>query len=670
MTRIEAQATSTRVAGRHTPAAGGAARPERTARSRAAALVSPGVRLTPEALTALDAAFAHLSDTVVVLSPIRDTDGRIVDERIEVTNPAWREIVLGRRDAPDPAGASLLERFPGLANRFALHAEVIETGVAYRAVMPTLFEGAERWFDTSYEPFGEGVIAISRDVTESHLAYAEAVERERLLRETTDSELRFQVAMDNAAVGMAVVSPDGRYIEVNATLCAMLGRDADSLRASTWQEVTHPDDLEGSRHKSRDVLAGRRNAYRELKRYIRPDGTLVWGELSTACVRNDDGSVRFFVSQIMDVTERIAADERLRASEERYRNLVDELDVIVTVRDLDTGEVFISRQVEDILGYPADGMAVPGAWLDKVVEDDRARVAAMRDGADGADAFELGYRMHRADGSIAWLEERWRSVKGGDGSPARWFAVTADVTARKRMEETVARTDRLEAVSRVSAAAAHDFGNVLIGIQYFAGCLTDSLGPGDPRATDVAAISDAVAEGIALTRQLLAFGRDRPQAEPAPLDVAWLLTDLAPILRGVAGNTPIDIDVPIGSLTRISRNALEQALLNLVINARDATPADGSIRVFAREEIVPADSGLGVEPGQYIGITVADTGSGMTPEVLAHAFEPFFTTKAHGTGTGLASTWGSVRAVGGTVRVSSAVGVGTTVCVLLPIATL
>ena len=643
---------------------------ERLTGGRTGAGLAPrGIPLSCDAAAVLNAAFSHLPDAMLVLSAIRDGDGRITDERIEVTNAAWRYDALGDATAPDPAGGPLVGQFPAFADLLATHVAVMGSGVPHRAVLPGRLPARERWFDTSVEPFADGVIVIARDVTGAQRAYEDVVANERRLRESAEFQQRFQLAMDHAAVGMAIVAPDGRYLEVNAALCEMLGRDAATLRASCWQDVTHKGDLDGSHHLASEVLRGHSNSYRELKRYVRPDGSMVWGELSTACVRNGDGSVQYFVSQVMDVTERLEAEAELRSSEERYRNLIEELDVIVTVRDLESGQTFISRQVEDVLGFSAADLAEPEAWRSRVLEEDRERAIATWEGNADSDAYELAYRMRRADGSIVWLEERWRSACEPDGRRVRWFAVTADVTERKRVADAVARTDRLEAVSRVSAAAAHDFGNVLVGIGYFAGCLADSLGEDDPRSADVASIGDAVTQGIALTRHLLAFGRDRTQEDPAPLDVGWLLTDLAPILRGVAGSATLRVEASAGGLARISRNALEQALLNLVINARDAMPSGGSITISTSEEAVPTDSGLGVRPGPYISITVADTGTGMPPEVLAQAFEPFFTTKEHGTGIGLASVWGAMRAAGGTARAESAVGEGTSVCLLIPVAT-
>ena len=132
-------------------------------------------------------------------------------------------------------------------------------------------------------------------------------------------------------------------------------------------------------------------------------------------------------------------------------------------------------------------MVLPGAWLSLVVEEDVERVTATREGGDDRDGSELEYRMRRADGAVIWVAERWRAIRDADGRLVRWSSVTTDVTSRKRLEETVTRTDRLEAVSRVAAAAAHDFGEVLTAIQYAQANLVVGLPGDDPRAEDVRA---------------------------------------------------------------------------------------------------------------------------------------------------------------------------------------
>ena len=154
-------------------------------------------------------------------------------------------------------------------------------------------------------------------------------ENDGLLRE---SEQRFRGAMRAASIGMCLVGPDGSFLEVNPALCALLGRDEADLTVTTWQELTHPDDLEIDVSLVQEVLDGERESYQLLKRYLRPDGAIVWGDLSVSCVRTPDGDVQYFVSQINDVTRRITAEQELAKAEEKFRLVAENAAKLKTAR--------------------------------------------------------------------------------------------------------------------------------------------------------------------------------------------------------------------------------------------------------------------------------------------------------------------------------------------------
>ncbi|MEI7744091.1 MAG: PAS domain S-box protein [Chloroflexota bacterium] len=461
-------------------------------RSERAAAEARGRESDAHLRGALDA----LTDAVSVLSPVRE-NGEIVDERIEYTNAAWRAVILGDPDAPDPIGKRLLEAFPSFADRLPHHRRVLETGEPFRAIMAAPRPDGDGWYDTEYVRYGDGVVAISRDVTAGHSAQAARAE----------ADARFRQAMDHAPIGMCIATPDGSLLEVNAAMCEMLGRDQETLLGLHWRDFTHPEDVATDLANQVEVLAGRSNGYRILKRYLRADGGIVWADLSVGAVRDAGGDLLCLVGQLIDVTDQLAHEQSLRQSEERYRELVDELDAIVFVHDVPSGQRFVSANSEAITGYPVEQLIDPQFWREIVVNEDRERISNAWDD-DSPTVTDLHYRLRRADGRVISVEERWRATSGPDGRPARWFAVTWDVTSRRQLEETVARTGRLEAVSRVTAAAAHDFGNVLMGIRIFHGYLSMATPPDDPRAEDIRAIGQAVERGTALTHQLLQIGRE------------------------------------------------------------------------------------------------------------------------------------------------------------------
>ncbi len=397
-----------------------------------------------------------------------------------------------------------------------------------------------------------------------------------------------------------------------------------------------------------------------------------FGADEAAVLTDVAAAIAFALDAFATARARAAADAALAASDERYRELIEELDVAVFVRDLPSGEVWASNQVESVVGYPVEQVATPGFWRTLVVEDDRERMIAVWDSDAELDGYEAEYRVRRADGRVIWIEERWRSVRAADGRILRWYGVAADVTERKRLEEAVARTQRLEAVARLASAAAHDFGNILQGISIIQEFLAASIPPGDPRHADVLQIRAAVDQGTALTRELLAFGREEPETKAGTLDVAGLVRGLEPMLARVAGpGIALVVEADGPAHATIARSALEQTVLNLVINARDAMAGGGSIVVSVRVADIAAApaAGLDVPSGAYAVVSVADDGCGMSPEVVERAIEPFFTTKELGTGIGLSSVYGAARRSGGTMRIDSEAGRGTTVEVLLPLAT-
>ena len=366
-----------------------------------------------------------------------------------------------------------------------------------------------------------------------------------------------------------------------------------------------------------------------------------------------------------------ATAARLRDAEVRYRSLVSELDAIVFVRNLKTNEAVCSPQAQAILGYDPAALADPALWRRLVLDEDRERVVAAWDSADEAQT-ELQYRMRHADGRIVWITERRRGVLDPDGALLYEYAVVADVTGRRQLEEAVTRTERLETVSRIAATAAHDFGNVLMAISLFQGFIEEGLGPDHQHAADVAAIGEAVERGRSVHAQLVSAGRDTPAGAAGPLDVLEVMDRLHGTLQAIAAPAMLRLEADAGNSgelpqAHIGRRALEHAVLNLVINARDAmTSRAGVITVTVAATSVAADPDQLLTAGRYVTVTVADTGPGMAREVLEHVFEPFYTTKEHGTGLGLPSVLRSMREAGGTVWIESAPGAGTTVTLLLP----
>ncbi|MCA8942778.1 MAG: response regulator [Planctomycetes bacterium] len=284
----------------------------------------------------------------------------------------------------------------------------------------------------------------------------------------------------------------------------------------------------------------------------------------------------------------------------------------------------------------------------------------------GSHRFEWDHR--RADGEVFPVEVLLTTVPQDD--KVLLHVVWRDITERKSLEEELRHAQKMEAIGRLAGGVAHDFNNLLVAIIGYAGMLENELEGDERQAGFAARISEAARRAADLTSQLLSFGR-KQVLEPVALDLDVKLEDLACMLRRLIGeHVSLRIEHTADCATvRADASRIEQMLMNLVANARDAMPDGGvvTIRTATVDVSDPADRGLA--PGRYVSLCVSDTGIGMSPDVAARAFEPFFTMKerGQGTGLGLASVYGTVKQSGGDVQLSSAKGRGTTIEILLPI---
>jgi len=492
------------------------------------------------------------------------------------------------------------------------------------------------------------------DVTAVHTAAEEREEailaRERLYRELIergDAITWITRAQDS---GNEYISPQVRGI---------LGYEPERWHEpGFWQTTVHPDDL-ALVETSTDANGTAEFEYRALA----ADGRIVWFLERVRTLFDEHGTQVRRIGVSFDVTARKAAEAELRASEEQFRTLVDELDAVVFAVDRE-GRIWTSHQAAKILGYEPERLATKDHWRSMVHEDDRERVdVAWADPA--VDRVELEYRVRRGDGELIWVSEHLRAVRDDTGRQDRWFGLLIDVTERRLLRDRLLRRARVEDVGRLAAAAAHDFDNVLLGISIHARKMAaDEEDPS--RSEDLDLIIEAAERGNVLVRQLLDFGRasDQPLT---PIDLVATVARIEPLLARLAG-PGIKLVLrggpePVHAV--LDDGTLEQILCNLVLNARDAMPDGGRLTVEVGEAVLDETERPG--PGCFARIAVHDTGLGMTREVAARAFEPFFTTKVEGEGSGLglASVRHLVRTAGGEVRLDTASGAGTTVELLL-----
>jgi signal transduction histidine kinase/ActR/RegA family two-component response regulator/HAMP domain-containing protein len=326
-----------------------------------------------------------------------------------------------------------------------------------------------------------------------------------------------------------------------------------------------------------------------------------------------------------------------------------------------------------VVDLPGGGNALLDGLLDRVHPEDRATVTErVRAGITGRAGFAVEFRA-----PAAAPEQRWTALHGqvfldGSGGPARLIGVAQDVTEQHRIEQQLIQSQRMEAIGNLAGGVAHDFNNLLTGIIGYLGFVQRRLQPDAAVHEDLAEVERAARRAAALTSQLLSYAR-RQMVVPVSVDLNATVAALTPMVRRLVGEdveVTAELQEPLVP-TRVDPGQLEQVLLNLVANARDAMPSGGVLRVRTREVVLTEQAArlqAEARPGSYVALDVEDTGVGMSPEVLAHIFEPFFTTKPPGSGTGLglAMCYGIVKQSGGHIMVESEPGRGSRFTVLLP----
>ena len=396
-------------------------------------------------------------------------------------------------------------------------------------------------------------------------------------------------------------------------------------------------------------------------------------EIHWAPIRAENGIPAGTIAVAVDVSER-TRDERAREEAETlYRSLVEQLAAVTYIAELGVeGEwLFVSPQIESLLGYSArEWRANAANWIENVHPEDRHIVLDAEAAAEGGNPFRAEYRMFRRDGQLIWINDSGSLVPGPDGR-SLLHGVLLDVTEQKQLQAHLSHSQRMEAVGQLASGVAHDFNNLLTIIKGYSSLLMDrNLADDDAHAARE--IQQAAERAAALTHQLLAFSR-KQTLQPRVLDLNRIVHGLEMMLRRVlTENVELCIQTaPDLGAVKADPVQVEQVLINLVVNARDAMPKGGKLTIATAPCEVLSDRGEGeslMRAGTYATLSVSDTGVGMDSETRARIFEPFFTTKdvGKGTGLGLATVYGIIKQSNGQIEVESEPGKGASFRVSLP----
>jgi PAS domain S-box-containing protein len=479
---------------------------------------------------------------------------------------------------------------------------------------------------------------------------------------------RHTLAMDSAMDGMAIVGATGAYTYANAAFARMMGYAGPlEMIGKPWREVHDANDV-------KPVVEDIRRGLAHDGRWFGPvtihhdTGAL---PLEVAITRLPEGGV---VTIGRDVSERRTAEQFRAEAEAKYQTLVEQVAAISYIAELgiDGQWLYVSPQVETMFGFSVDDwLANSRNWTQHIHPDDYGLVEAAEEAAKRGERFQAEYRVIRKDGRVIWVSDTAVVVPGSNSHPLM-EGIIVDITDRKQLEGQLQQARRMEAVGRLAGGIAHDFNNLLTIIKGYTELgLTRAKNHPELRA-DIERIEDASERAAGLVRQLLAFSR-RQVLQPKVLDLNSIVVGLDKLLRrlmdeDIAMKTIIGKDL---GMIKADPGQVEQVIMNLVVNARDAMPDGG--RLTVETENVELDSAYArdhatVRPGRYVMLAVSDTGVGMSGDTIAHIFEPFYTTKdsGRGTGLGLSTVYGIVKQSGGYVWVYSEPGEGTTFKVYLP----
>ena len=546
----------------------------------------------------------------------------------------------------------------GAAIQFEEHAPQANGRHAYVSVKFPLLDAAG-------QPYA--VCGISTDITE----------RQSMLHALRESEQRYRTLVEKMGEGLVQVDNDDVIRLVNDRFCEMTGYTRAELigKKAAQMLLISDDDHRLAQERNRLRRQGQADRYEIQLR--KKSGEVIWVEVSGAPILDASGQVIGSIGVDTDITARKRAEAALHESEERHR-VISELvsDYAFSYQIALDGTVtleWVTDAMTRITGYTPDEMSGLAAWQATTHPEDHAIAQRRRQRLHAGQSDVSEYRMFAKDGRIIWLRYYSRPVwDAAQGRVVRVYGAVQDITRLKLLEQQLAQAQKMEAVGQLAGGIAHDFNNILTIILSSCDLIFDELEPGHRLREDVEQIQGAAARAAELTQQLLAFSRQQI-LQPHILNLNDVVVAMEKLLRPLIGEHIQLLTKLQPELGRVNADPgrIEQVMMNLAINARDAMPNGGTLIIETANAVLTEDytrTHVDVRTGPYVMLAISDTGSGMDAATRARIFEPFFTTKAQGKGTGLglATVHGIVNQSGGYIWVYSEPGHGTTFKIYLP----
>jgi two-component system, cell cycle sensor histidine kinase and response regulator CckA len=497
------------------------------------------------------------------------------------------------------------------------------------------------------------------------LLVTDITERRSAQREVEASELRFRNLIERLPVATYVSDEERRPIYASPQIEALMGFTAEEFLENPfiWKELLHEDDRERVLAAVAES-AGSVTPFCEVFRVLSKDGRTLHVQDETHPIHDENGQLSYWQGIVFDVTDRVVAEEALRRSEQFLRTMYDNEPECVKL--VSREGALLEMNAAGLAMIEADSLAdVRGERIFQLIAPEhRAAFVALHERVCQGEHGTLEFELIGLKGARRWMDSTSAPLRDESGTIVAALSVTRDVTARRGLEDQLRQGQKLEAIGRIAGGVAHDFNNLLTAIIGSSEAIAARGGEAAEEAAEILHAADRAGE---LVRQLLAFSRQQI-LETKVLDLNVVVRETEQILARTIGDN-VDLVFELSDELRsvwADAGQLQQVILNLAVNARDAMPAGGLITletknvVFGDDESIPA--------GTYVQLTVSDTGEGMSPEVQEQIFDPFFTTKpaGEGTGLGLATVHGIVNQSGGHVTAYSRPDLGSSFKVYLP----
>ena len=506
-----------------------------------------------------------------------------------------------------------------------------------------------------------GYRGVDKDITE----------RKRAGEFLRASEERFKKIFEEAPLGVALIdSLTGQIREVNPRFAAIAGRTREEMATIDWMSITHPDDVQKDLDNMALLNAGKIAGFQMEKRYIHLDGAVVWINMTIAPLGGVDKAhpAQHHLCLIEDITERKRAEVELR----KLSMAVSQSPASIVITDLLGNIEYVNQKFTENSGYTLEDVRGQNPRLLKSGETSPEEYELLWKTITSGGEWHGEFHNKRKDGTLSWERAFISPMRDASGTITHFLGFKENITQEKSLEEQLHQAQKMEAVGQLAGGVAHDFNNILQGMVGYSSLLLDRLPEHDETHEFAEEIFQGAERAAGLTRQLLAFSR-RQTLEMEDLELAEVVHGLTKMIRRLIGEN-IEVVVMDGrglGMIHADRGQMEQVLLNLCINARDAM-LEGGVLTIGTENVVLDSEYCNLHtwaaPGRYVLLSVTDNGCGMDAQTQTRIFEPFFTTKAlgKGTGLGLSTVYGIVRQHHGMVQVYSEVGMGTTFKVYLP----